>query len=250
MVRRKLVDTRTGAQRLIAEGRVTVAGVPEPKPATMVAPDAPIVLVDDGDRFVSRGGEKLQGALDVFSLDVSGRRGLDVGASTGGFTDCLLQNGAASVVAVDVGYGQLHWKIRQDPRVDVIERTNFRYADPVEIGAPFEVIVVDVSFISVTTIAPNLAACGGPGTDYVVLVKPQFEVGRDDVGRGGIVKDPALHASSVRSVAEALAAVGLGALGAVASPIMGTKGNREFLVWARSGAPNGDLDALVAGAVS
>lgn len=249
MVRRKLVDTRTGAQRLITEGRVNVAGVPEPKPATMVAPDMPIVLVDEGARFVSRGGEKLQGALEAFSLDVTGRRALDVGASTGGFTDCLLQNGAASVVAIDVGYGQIHWKIRQDSRVEVIERTNFRYASPVEIGAPFDLVVVDVSFISVATIAANLAACGTRGTDYVVLVKPQFEVGRDDVGRGGIVKDPALHASSIRSVGDALAAVGLGACGAVASPIMGTKGNREFLVWAQSGAARGDIEALAAGAI-
>jgi 23S rRNA (cytidine1920-2'-O)/16S rRNA (cytidine1409-2'-O)-methyltransferase len=232
------------AQRLITEGRVTVRGVPSPKPATLVGGDAAIDVIDEPSRFVGRGGEKLQGALEVFPVTTEGASALDVGASTGGFTDCLLQAGAAHVVALDVGYGQLHWKVRSDERVTVVERTNVRHVDPGAIGAPFDVIVVDVSFISVAMIAPQLAACGQDGTDYVILVKPQFEVGKNDVGKGGIVRDPEVHQFAITSAARALEKEGVGVLGAVASPIMGTKGNREFLLWCRKGAPG--IDAEVA----
>lgn len=248
-MRRKLVDSRSSAQRAIAEGKVTVGGVPVPKPATLVGPDAPIVVNEATERFVGRGGEKLQAALDAFAVPVTGRAALDVGASTGGFTDCLLQAGAASVVAVDVGYGQLHWKLRSDGRVTVVERTNFRHADAEALGAPFDIVVVDVSFISVTTIAPQLAACGRAGTDYIVLVKPQFEVGKSEVGKGGIVRESALHAAAVAKVAGGLDNAGIGVLGALPSPLMGAKGNREFLVWGRLGADGLDPESLAGEAI-
>jgi 23S rRNA (cytidine1920-2'-O)/16S rRNA (cytidine1409-2'-O)-methyltransferase len=163
-------------------------------------------------------------------VQVTGSRALDVGASTGGFTDCLLQRGAAEVVAVDVGYGQIDWSLRNDPRVSLHERMNFRHVDAAEIGAPFDLITADLSFISLATVAPPLAACGGASTEYVLLVKPQFEVGKEDVGKGGIVRDPALHNRAIGGVAAALDAVGIGLGGAVASPVTGAKGNREFLV--------------------
>lgn len=209
--------------------------MPEPKPATLVDETDGIRLRPGGPGYVSRGGKKLAGALDGFDIDVGGRRALDVGASTGGFTDCLLQRGAAGVVALDVGYGQLDWGLRNDDRVTVIERTNFRHADPDALGAPFDVVVADVSFISLGTLAPALRAAGTTRTDYVLLVKPQFEVGRDQVGRGGIVRDPNLHGEAIEKVAAALDETGIGVRAAVASPVTGAKGNREFLVWGRLG---------------
>lgn len=247
-MRRKLADSRAGAQRAIAAGRVTVGGVPAPKAATLVSGADAIALTEDAPRFVGRGGEKLQAAFEAFPIPVTRRRALDVGASTGGFTDCLLQAGAASVVALDVGYGQLHWKLRSDERVTVVERTNIRHVDPSSIGAPFDIVVVDVSFISVAMIAPQLAACGTDGSDYLVLVKPQFEVGKDDVGKGGIVREPALHESAVTAAAAALDNAGIGVLGAVPSPIMGAKGNREFVLWGRRGTA-GLVPATVAAEV-
>lgn len=172
-----------------------------------------------------------------------------MGASTGGFTDVLLTRGASSVVAVDVGYGQLIWRLATDPRVRVVDRTNMRTADPDALGAPFDVVVVDVSFISVRLLADQLARCGRPGTEYVVLVKPQFEVGRDQVGKGGIVRDPAAHLGAIRSVVDALAAAGIGPIAAVPSSIEGTHGNREFLVHGRLGEArrldDEDLEAVV-----
>jgi 23S rRNA (cytidine1920-2'-O)/16S rRNA (cytidine1409-2'-O)-methyltransferase len=229
---------------------VTVGGVPEPKAATLVAGETAIAVLDEPGRFVGRGGEKLQTALDAFPVSVTGASALDVGASTGGFTDCLLQAGAARVVALDVGYGQLHWRIRSDDRVAVVERTNFRHVDPAAIGAPFDVVVADVSFISVATIADRLAACGHPGTEYVILVKPQFEVGKELVGKGGIVRDPAVHRSAIVTAGAALQNHGIGILDAVPSPVMGAKGNREFLVWGRLGAGGGDLERIAAEAAS
>ncbi len=234
-MRRHLAPSRTAAQRAVAEGRVEVSGVPQPKPATMVAEQDPIRMRAPEAEFVSRGGLKLAGALDGFGVDVAGRRALDAGASTGGFTDCLLQRGAAAVTAVDVGYGQLAWKLRTDPRVKAVDRTNLRHADPAALGAPFDVVVADLSFISLTVVAEALAALGGPDTDYVVLVKPQFEVGKDQVGRGGLVRDPQLHAAALRQVAAGLSAAGIGVQAAMASPITGATGNREFLVHARRG---------------
>lgn len=203
------------------------------KPATMVDPEVSIRVRPEAGRYVGRGGLKLEAALDAFGLDVRGKRALDVGASTGGFSDCLLAHGAASVVALDVGYGQLAWKLRTDERVDVVEKVNFRNADADALGAPFDVVVVDLSFISLETVAAKLREVGDDSTDYVLLVKPQFEVGKGDVGKGGIVRDPALHAAALERVAGALDLVGIGVSAAVASPVTGAKGNVEFL--ARAG---------------
>lgn len=207
-----------------------VDGMPSPKVASLVGEDAKVAIVGEPAPFVSRGGEKLDGALTAFGINVTGSRCLDAGASTGGFTDCLLQRGAAEVVAVDVGYGQLDWKLRQDDRVTVIERTNIRTADPTTIGAPFEVIVADLSFISLTTVAPALASCGTESTQYILLVKPQFEAGKGRVGKGGVVRDPAIHRECIEKVAAAMASAGYPAHSVVASSLVGPAGNREFLV--------------------
>lgn len=229
LVRRGLAGSRTEAQRLITEGGVMVSGKPSVRAATLVAPGDPIEITE-GDRWASRAGGKLAAALDAFAIPVAGKRALDVGASTGGFTDVLLANGAQSVTAVDVGYGQLVWRLRTDPRVDVHDRTNFRTADIAALGAPFDLIVIDVSFISVTLLASGLASAGRAGTDYVVLVKPQFEVGREALGSGGIVRDPAGHRAAVATVAASLAAAGIAPRGLIPSPVVGTKGNLEFLL--------------------
>ncbi|MFH1330319.1 MAG: TlyA family RNA methyltransferase [Actinomycetota bacterium] len=240
LVRRGLASTRTTAQRLIAAGRVVVHGVPEPRPATLVDQQAAVSVTDDGPRWASRGGVKLAAALESLGVDCAGRRCLDVGASTGGFTDVLLVRGAETVTAVDVGYGQLAWRLRSDPRVAVFDRTNFRLADPAALGAPFDLVTADVSFISLRLLAPNLAACGRPGTEYVVLVKPQFEVGRRQVRRGGLVTDSQMHRFALQGVADGFAAAGLGTKGAHPSPITGATGNREFFlhaVWGRALQP-------------
>lgn len=236
LVRRKLVNSRTEAQEAIESCRVVVGGVPSPKSSTLVDGSVAIRIESVPGRFVSRGGDKLAGALREFGVAVQNRRALDAGASTGGFTDCLLQAGAASVAAVDVGYGQLDWSLRNDSRVTVHERLNLRYADPDTIGGPFEVIVGDLSFISICTVAPNLAALADADCDLLLLVKPQFEVGRGQVGKGGIVRDPGKHRMALARVIECLAAEGLGTVALVVSPITGAKGNREFFVWARKGA--------------
>jgi 23S rRNA (cytidine1920-2'-O)/16S rRNA (cytidine1409-2'-O)-methyltransferase len=234
-VRRGLVPSRSAARRAIDEHRVAVGGIPHPGPATLVDPSAEVHLIEPGSPWVSRGGDKLAGALQTFALDVAGARALDVGASTGGFTDVLLAGGAASVTALDVGYGQIAWRLRTDPRVTVVDRTNFRHVDPSAIGSPFDVVVADVSFISLRLLVEQLRACGHGGTEYVLLVKPQFEVGRGEVGKGGVVGDPALHAAAIRSVADALTGVGLGSVDVVAAPITGEKGNQEFFLHARPG---------------
>lgn len=212
-------------------------GVVAPRPATLVSPSAGVSVRGAGRAWASRGGDKLAGALDLFGVTVTGSNCLDVGASTGGFTDVLLARGAARVVALDVGYGQLAWQLRGDQRVTVVERTNFRHVDPGEIGAPFDLVTVDVSFISIAAIAERLAACGHPGSEYLLLVKPQFEVGKDQVSRGGLVRDPALHALALEQVAAAVAGHGIAPLAAGPSPITGTKGNREFFLQARLGSP-------------
>ncbi len=221
-----------------------VDGIAEPKPSTLVDAAAAVRLKGPAARYVSRGGLKLEKALDAFSLEVTGKRAVDVGASTGGFTDCLLQRGAAHVVAVDVGYGQMHWRLRTDDRVEVVERTNIRLADPASLGAPFDVVVCDLSFISLATVAPQLRALGNGETDYVLLIKPQFEAGRGEVGKGGVVRDLEVRAGAVCSVVGALAAGGLGVRGAVASPVTGAKGNREFLAWAQWGSRTMDDEEL------
>jgi len=225
-----------------------VGGRPTPKPATLVSDDESI-LVDEGHAWASRAGGKLSAALDRFDLSVAGRRALDVGASTGGFTDVLLARGASAIVALDVGYGQLLTRLAGDRRVTVVDRTNFRTVDPAAIGSPFDVVTMDVSFISAASLAPQLRACGVDGTDYVVLVKPQFEVGRDRVGRGGIVRDPDAHVDAVAAVVDALVAEDIAPLDAMPSPVTGAKGNREFLVHARLGGSPVARQTILAEAV-
>lgn len=208
-----------------------VEAIAKPKPSTMVSPQDTLHLVAAPERFVSRAGRKLEAALDTFNIDVSSLRCLDAGASTGGFTDCLLQRGASHVVALDVGHGQLNWKIRNDPNVHVIERTNLRTADPVAVGGPFDMVVADLSFISLRTVAASLLAMGTDGTNWVFLIKPQFEAGRDRVGKGGIVRDSAVRYDVLDTVLRHLADTGLNCVGLMTSPVTGATGNIEFLGW-------------------
>ena len=215
-----------------------------PKPATLVETSTPISLRAAERRYVSRGGEKLAAGLRGFGIDVSGVRALDVGASTGGFTDCLLQHGAESVTALDVGRGQLEWALRQDPRVQVVEGVNVRHVDPMEIGAPFEIVTVDVSFISLRTIAPALMSFGTSKTEYVLLVKPQFEAGKGRVPKGGVISDSADHRAILAAVAEDLGQLGLGVEAVMRSPLRGAKGNVEFLAHAHLGDMTVTSDSL------
>jgi 23S rRNA (cytidine1920-2'-O)/16S rRNA (cytidine1409-2'-O)-methyltransferase len=237
LVERGLFASRERARAAVLAGEVRVGGQVVTKAGQSVEPDA-VIDVAERQRYVSRGGDKLAGALDVFGLDVRGKRSVDVGASTGGFTDCLLQRGAVSVVAIDVGYGQLAWSLRTDPRVTVVERTNIRAADPVELGAPFDLAVVDVSFISLRTVMPHVVALLGDLGEVVALVKPQFEAGKGRVGKRGVVKDPAIHAEVLEGAAAAAQEVGLVVRGMTFSPIKGPEGNIEFWLWAsRGGVP-------------
>jgi 23S rRNA (cytidine1920-2'-O)/16S rRNA (cytidine1409-2'-O)-methyltransferase len=238
--------SRERAQGLILAGRVRVDGEVVHKAGFAVATGAQIEIEDDA-RYVSRGGAKLERALAAFGWSPGGLRCLDVGASTGGFTDCLLQHGAASVVAVDVGYGHLAWKLRQDPRVSAVERSNFRHADLGALGAPFDFVTVDVSFISLTKLAEQLAAALVSGGFIIALVKPQFEAGRDAVERGGVVRDPATHAGAVRDVIAAFDAAGLRCRALTYSPIKGPAGNIEFLFGAQRDGEAAAID--VAGVV-
>jgi 23S rRNA (cytidine1920-2'-O)/16S rRNA (cytidine1409-2'-O)-methyltransferase len=248
LVRRGLARSREQAAELIAAGRVAVAGQTAAKPATQVSRDAPVTVSsgDDGPEYVSRGGHKLAGALAAFSgLEVAGRRCLDAGASTGGFTDVLLRAGAAHVVAVDVGYGQLAWRLRTDPRVTVLDRVNVRALEPSAVAPPPQVVVADLSFISLTLVLPALVACAAPDADFALMVKPQFEVGKGRVGAGGVVRDPADRAAAVRGVCDAAAGLGLGVRGVAASPLPGPAGNVEYFVWLRRGAPPLNDDDLL-----
>ena len=231
LVERGLAESREKAQALILAGQVLVGGQKAAKPGHAVATDAPVSLLGPPAKYVSRGGLKLEGALHRFSIDVRGKICLDVGASTGGFTDCLLQHGAARVYAVDVGTGQLDWKLRQDPRVLLRERTNARYLDPRSVPEPVEVVTCDVSFISVTLILPALAPLLRPASRLVVLAKPQFEAGRAQVGKGGIVRDPRVHAVVVEKVSRAVRGLGFEKVESMECPIPGAEGNREFLVY-------------------
>jgi 23S rRNA (cytidine1920-2'-O)/16S rRNA (cytidine1409-2'-O)-methyltransferase len=249
LVRRGLATSRTRAAEAVEDGRVTVGGAPTRSVARQVDEHEAIVVSGDPPRFVSRGGEKLDAALDRFGVDVRGRRVLDAGVSTGGFTDCLLQRGAAAVVAVDVGRGQLDWSLRQDPRVLLLERTNLRELEPETIGVPCDAAVADLSFISLTLVAPALARLTTAGATFVMLVKPQFEAGRERVGRGGIVRDPIVHRSVLGAVVDGLAGAGLGVVAAMPSPLHGGSGNIEFLVHAAKSPPTvtpAALDAAVA----
>lgn len=249
LVRRGLARSRDQAQALVASGRVEVRGLVARKAAAMVDAAEPVRVTRDADEveYVSRGGHKLAGALAAFGtsgLLVAARRCLDAGASTGGFTDVLLRAGAAEVVAVDVGYGQLAWTLRNDPRVRVRERQNVRNLTAEAVGGPVDLVVADLSFISLRLVLPALAACARQGGDLVPMVKPQFEVGRERVGAGGVVRDPRSRADAVLSVAAAARELGLGVAGAVTSPLPGPAGNIEYFLWLRSGAPPVDPAAI------
>lgn len=245
LVRRELARSRENASDLIESRSVLVNGIPATKPATMVDAETSIKLAGKRDDFVSRGGHKLAGALDAFvDVVVEGRRCLDAGASTGGFTDVLLRRNAAHVVAVDVGYGQLAWPLRQDERVSILDRTNIRHLTGDAVGDPIDLVVADLSFISLTLVLPALAAVSKPEADFVVMVKPQFEVGREKLGAGGVVRDPALRKAAVIDVADSAYDVGLGTMAIVASPLPGPAGNVEYFLWLRRGAPAIDHEAL------
>lgn len=238
LVRRGLAHSREFAQVLIEEGRVRLNGVRAEKSATQVAPGASIVVVseDGAVDFVSRGGYKLSGALDVFSsIKIEGRTALDAGASTGGFTDVLLRRGIKKVIAVDVGYGQLAWQLRNDPRVEIHDRTNVRSLSLSEIGEPVDLIVADLSFISLNLVIPAFAAITHADSDLLLMVKPQFEVGRERLGAGGVVRDAHLRVEAVEGVVAVAAAHGLGAVGVTASPLPGPAGNVEYFIWCRHG---------------
>ena len=236
LVDRGLVATRERARALILAGDVRVNGHVATKAGTAVPEDADVTLTAPDHPYVGRGGLKLAHALDVFAVDVAGRRGLDIGASTGGFTDVLLQRGAARVLALDVGHGQLDWKIRRDPRVVTLERVNARTlssADLPEDLRAFGIVTIDVSFISLRHILPIVPALLEPGADVIALVKPQFEARREEVGKGGIIRDVAIHARVVAEVAAAADTLGLRRAGLTDSPITGMEGNREFLLHLR-----------------
>lgn len=232
MVRRGLTTTRSEAALAIRSGKVVVSGSPAMKAGTLVGPDEPIKLAAKPRRYVSRGGEKLEAALDRFAIDVKGLRALDAGASTGGFTDCLLSRGAEHVIAVDVGYGQLDWRLREDPRVTVFERVNVRHLQPDALPYAPDVIAADLSFISLRLVIPALVRCAAPRALFVMLVKPQFEAGKREVG-GGVVRDPDVWRRILSEVAEACRREGLEVDGVMASPLLGPAGNVEFLLHAR-----------------
>ncbi len=272
LVRRGLARSREQAAELVAAGRVAVAGTPAAKAATQVTRDAPITVTGSADPgYVSRGGYKLAGALQVFGglpggsggrsaltrggiaappgqqsadLRVTGRRCLDAGASTGGFTDVLLRAGAAHVVAADVGYGQLAWSLRTDPRVTVLDRVNVRTLRPEQVAPAPDLVVADLSFISLTLVLPALVACAAPDADFVLMVKPQFEVGKGRVGAGGVVRDTTERSDAIRRVCEAAGRLGLGVRGITASPLPGPAGNVEYFVWLRRGVPPLDSGQL------
>jgi len=233
LVRRGLVDTRNKAKALIMAGQVYVDGERVDKAGTLVHIRAHITLKEDSLKFVSRGGFKLEAALESFDLDVRDKIALDVGASTGGFTDCLLQFGAAKVYAIDVGYGQLDWKLRNDPRVVVMEKVNARYLKPEDVGEPADIAVMDVSFISLTKIIPPVIKLLKPGAVIVALIKPQFEVGKGEVGKGGIVRDEAKHKEVVNNISCFVKGERLSVLGVMESPVLGAEGNKEFLIAAK-----------------
>lgn len=253
LVRRGLARSRQQAAELICAGRVSIDGMPAAKPATAVAITSNLTVEGTDERtWVSRGAHKLIGALDAFGLSVDGRRCLDAGASTGGFTEVLLDRGAREVVAADVGYGQLAWSLRNDPRVTVMERTNVRELTSNAIGGPVDVIVADLSFISLSTVLPALTSCASPDADIVPMVKPQFEVGKDRVGAGGVVSDPALRADAVLSVARRAAEMRWYPVAVTASPLPGPSGNVEYFLHLRkdTGLTGEELDDAVHAAIA
>jgi 23S rRNA (cytidine1920-2'-O)/16S rRNA (cytidine1409-2'-O)-methyltransferase len=237
LVRRGLARSREHAVDLIESRSVLVKGIPASKPATQVDAETSITLAGSRNDYVSRGGHKLAGALDAFSgITIDGRVALDAGASTGGFTDVLLKRGARKVIAVDVGYGQLAWELRQDPRVEIHDRTNVRTLTSESLSEAPELVVADLSFISLTLVIPALIAVTKKDADFVIMVKPQFEVGREKLGAGGVVRDPDLRRNAVHEVAQSALELGLGTVGVVASSLPGPSGNVEYFLWLRSGA--------------
>jgi 23S rRNA (cytidine1920-2'-O)/16S rRNA (cytidine1409-2'-O)-methyltransferase len=255
LVRRGLARSRQQAAELIGAGKVSIDGMPVVKASTAMALTAALRLAGDSDRdWVSRGAHKLTGALNAFGISVQGRRCLDAGASTGGFTDVLLDRGAREVVAADVGYGQLAWSLRTDPRVIVVERTNVRDLSEAAIGGRVDAIVADLSFISLTTVLPALTACAYPDADIVPMVKPQFEVGKGQVGVGGVVRDPVLRAGSVLAVARRAEEMGWSTVGVAASSLPGPSGNVEYFLWLRAQTDQGlsgdELTCAVSNAVA
>jgi len=242
MVRRGLATSLGEAREVILAGRVMVGGRPAHKTGTLVADDEAVDVSRSGRPFASRGGEKLAHALERFGIDPSGRQCLDVGASTGGFTDVLLERGAAHVVAVDVGYGQLAWHLRTDRRVTVMERTNVRDLQTQDLPYRPNLIVADLSFISLEKVIPLLARIGDAGADLVLLVKPQFEADRSDVAGGGVVVDPEIRRRAVEAVAAACHSAGVGPIDVAASPLLGPAGNVEIFLWGRNGESGRELD--------
>jgi len=246
MVRRGLVSSREEAATAIRTGTVLVAGRPASKAAALVAPAESISIEVSASGYVSRGGRKLEAALRRFPVEARDRFALDAGASTGGFTHCLLAHGAAGVVAVDVGYGQLDWGLRTDERVTVLERTNVRTLEPGMLPFRPDLVTADLSFISLAIVVPALARCAADGADFVLLVKPQFEAPRADVATGGVVSDPDARRAAILRVAGACAAAGIAVRDVMASPVLGPAGNAEFFLWAHrgeglGGAPSRDL---------
>jgi 23S rRNA (cytidine1920-2'-O)/16S rRNA (cytidine1409-2'-O)-methyltransferase len=232
LVRRELARSRESAVELIAAGKVLVAGIPATKAATQVDAQVSITIKDDQEEFVSRGGHKLAGALDHFTdLVIANKIALDAGASTGGFTDVLLKRGVKKVVAADVGYGQLAWPLQNDHRVKILDRVNVRTLTKEQVGEEIDLVVADLSFISLKLVLPALISVAKGNADFLVMVKPQFEVGREKLGAGGVVRDAALRKAAVVAVADAAFALGLGCFGVVASPLPGPSGNVEYFLW-------------------
>lgn len=250
LVRRGLTRSRESAQELIDKGKVLVGGLPARKSSTQVDAEISIIVESDEVDFVSRGGHKLAGALKAIpGIKVEGRRALDAGASTGGFTEVLLLNGAKEVIAMDVGYGQLAWSLQQDSRVIVKDRLNVRDAKLSDIGEPVDLIVADLSFISLRTVLPALIALATKECDFLLMVKPQFEVGREKLGAGGVVREPNLRFEAVRMVADSAFSLGLGVSSVVASSLPGPSGNVEYFLWLRKEAPiltDTDLNEAIA----
>jgi 23S rRNA (cytidine1920-2'-O)/16S rRNA (cytidine1409-2'-O)-methyltransferase len=238
LVRRHLARSREQAQELIADGLVIVGGMIATKAATQVDESAAIkVNLDADDDYVSRGAHKLIGALDAFDIDVTGLVALDAGASTGGFSDVMLRRGIEHIYCVDVGYGQLAWKVSQDPKVTVMDRTNIRYLTPEMLGATVDLIVADLSFISLETVLPALVSILKPTGQALLMVKPQFEVGKEALGPGGVVEDNEQRIAAVNKIAGKAYSLGLGTAGVVASPLPGPSGNVEYFLWLKPGGP-------------
>ena len=245
LVERGLAESRTRAQALIFAGQVLVREQRIDKPGQLIDPNDDIRIKGETLRYASRGGLKLEAALREFKISPEGKNCIDVGASTGGFTDCLLQHGAARVWAIDVGHNQIVWRLRQDPRVVVREGVNARNLSPDQFPVRFDLATIDVSFISLTKILPALKNCLAPKADCVALIKPQFEVGKGEVGRGGIVTDPAQHRRVLNEITQAAIETGLSPVGLIESPILGAEGNREFLMRLKLASDAGAIDALI-----